>query len=78
MFTVSAVQCTDPITYKIADLNGEEIQGTFYGEELQKTSQEIFRIDKVIKRKGERSLVKWVGYPDSFNAWVDNKDLINL
>jgi len=78
VFTVSAVQYTDPITYKIVDLNGEEIQGTFYGEELQKTSQEIFRIEKVIKRKGERSLVKWVGYPDSFNSWVDNKDLINL
>ena len=77
VFTVSAVQYTDPITYKIADLNGEEIQGTFYGEELQKTSQEIFRIEKVIKRKGDRSLAKWVGYPDSFNSWVDN-NLISL
>ena len=78
VFTVSAVQYTDPITYKIVDLNGEEIQGTFYGEELQKTSQEIYRIEKVIKRKGDRSLVKWVGYPDSFNSWVDNTDLIPL
>ena len=78
VFTVSAIQYTDPTTYKIADLNGEEIQGTFYEEELQKSSQEIFRIEKVIKRKGDRSLVKWVGYPDSFNSWVDNKDLISL
>ena len=44
----------------------------------KKTSQEIFRIEKVIKRKGDRSLVKWVGYPDSLNSWVDNKDLISL
>jgi len=69
VFAVSAVQYTDPPTYKIADLNNEEIQGTFYGEQLQKTSQEIFRIEKVIKRKGNRSLVKRVGYPDSFNSW---------
>ena len=75
MFAVSAVQYIDPPTYKIADLNGEETQGTFYEQELQKTSQEIFRIEKVIRRRGDKSLVKWFGYPDSFNSWVDNKDL---
>ena len=44
---------TSPVTYKIADLNGEEIQGTFYEPELQKTSQQLFRIEKVIKRGKE-------------------------
>ena len=53
-------------TYKIADLNGEEIQGTFYEPELQKTSQELFRIEKVIKRGKKKSLVKWKGYSDGF------------
>ncbi|XP_065681474.1 uncharacterized protein LOC136095148 [Hydra vulgaris] len=69
VFTVSQVQYTDPPTYKITDHNGEEIQGTFYEQELQKTNQEIFRIEKVIK---------WYGYPDTFNSWVDNKELKNL
>jgi len=59
-------------------LNGEEIQGTFYEQELQKTSQDVFRIEKVIRRRGNKSLVEWLGYPDSFNSWVDNKDLLKL
>jgi len=67
-----------PITYKIVDYNNEEIQGTFYGQELQKTTQEMFRIEKVLKRKGNESLVKWLRYPDSFNSWVNNDDLVKL
>ena len=78
VFTVSQVQHTDPPTYKITDDNGEEIQGTFYDQELQKTSQQIFRIEKVIRRRDNKSLVKWLGYPDSMNSWVDNNDLIDL
>ena len=78
MFTISNSQYTDPSTYKITDSNGEEIQGTFYEQELQKTSQEIYRIEKVIRKRENRSLVKWLGYPESFNSWVDNKDLIKL
>ena len=78
VFTVSEVRYTDPITYKLKDLNDEEIKGSFCEQELQKTTQEMFRIEKVIKRKGDKFLVKWVGYPDQFNSWVDNKDLVKL
>ena len=78
IFTIAEVQRTQPPTYKIADLNGEEIKGTFYEPELQKTSQEIFRIEKVIKRGKKKSLVKWKGYSDDFNSWVDNKDIVNI
>ena len=59
IFTMIEVKHTSPITYKIADLIGEEIKGTFYEPELQKTSQELFRIEKVIKRGKKKSLVKW-------------------
>ena len=75
VFTVSQVQYTVPPTYKITDYNGEEIQGSFYEQELQKSTQEIFRIEKIIKKRGKKSLVKWLGYPESFNSWVDNEDL---
>jgi len=78
VFTVSEVRYTDPITYKLKDLNGEEIKGSFYEQELQKTTQEMFKIEKVIRRKGDEALVKWVGYLDEFNSWVDNKDLVKL
>ena len=40
------IKRTSPVTYKIADLNGEELEGTLYEPELQKTSQELFRIEK--------------------------------
>ena len=64
------------MTYVINDLNGEEIIGTFYGKELQKTNQQEFRIEKVIKKKGNKLYVKWKGYDSSFNSWIDKKDLV--
>ena len=78
VFTVSKNQYTDPPTYKISDQNGEEIQGTFYEQEMQKKNQEIFRIEKVIRKQKNKSFVKWYGYPESFNSWVYNKELISL
>ena len=60
----------------ISDLNGEEIVGSFYEKELQKTNQKEFRLEKVIKRKGNTLYVKWKGYNNSFNSWIDKKDLI--
>ena len=51
VFVISAVQNTIPTTYKITDYSGEEIQGTFYEPELQKTKQEVYRIEKVIKKE---------------------------
>jgi len=78
VFVVSEVRYTDPITYKLKDFNDEEIKGSFCKQELQKTTQKMFRIEKVIKRKGDKSLVKLLGYKDEFNSWVDNKDLVKL
>ena len=63
IFTVTELRYTDPPTYKITDMNGEELKGSFYEQELQKTEQEVFRIEKVIRRKGDKSLVKWVWLP---------------
>ena len=78
VFAVSKVQYTEPPTYKIKDHNDEEIQGTFYEQVMQKTNQDVYRIEKVIRKRGDKSLVKWAGYPDSFNSRVENKDLIKL
>ena len=62
----------------INDLNGEEIIRSFYEKELQKTSQEEFRIEKVLKTKGDRLYVKWKGYDNQFNRWINKKDLIRV
>ena len=63
-------------TYIISDLNGEEIVGSFYEKEFQKTNQKEFRTEKVIKRKRNKLYVNWKGYNNSFNSWIDKKDLI--
>ena len=78
VFKISKIQLNIPVTYKITDCNGEEIQGSFYEQELQKTSQDTFRIKKVLKRQGDKSLVKWMGYPKSFNSWIDMKAILKL
>ena len=67
---------TVPWTYVINDLNGEEIIGTFYEEELQKINQQEFRIENVIKKKGNKLYVKWKEYDNSFNSWIDRNDLV--
>ena len=73
---IKKVKNTVPWTYVINDLDGEEITGTFYEKELQKTNQEEFRIEKVIRRKGDKLYVKWKGYDNSFNSWIDKASLI--
>ena len=63
-------------TYVINDLNGEEIIGTFYENELQKTDQKEFRIAKVLQKNGDKLHIKWKGYESSFNSWIDKKDIV--
>ena len=73
VFVIKKIKNTVSWTYVIHDLNGEEITGTFYEKELQKIDQQEFRIEKVIKKKGYE---KWKGYDNSFNSWIDKKDLV--
>ena len=68
-FVIKKVKHTVPWTYVINDLNGEEIIGTFYEKELQKTHQQEFRIEKIIKRKVDKLYVKWKGYDSSFKSF---------
>ena len=68
-FVVSTIKNAVPWTYVINDLSGEE-------KELQKTNQKEFRIEKIIRRKGDALYVKWKGYDNPFNSWIDKKDLV--
>ncbi|KAL9979621.1 hypothetical protein ACROYT_G017304 [Oculina patagonica] len=80
IFKINKIQYTNPITYKLKDLRDEEIQGSFYEPELLKAKQDVFRIDKVIRRdyKKKQALVKWKGYSDDFNSWIPIKDLKDI
>ena len=76
IFVIKKIKNTVPWTYVINDLNSEEITGNFYEKELQKTNQKEFRIEKVLKRKGDKLYVKWKGYDNSFNSWINKNDLL--
>ena len=78
MFRINKIVLTISITYKVIDLNGEEIEGSFYEQELQKTTQVTFRIDKVLKRQEDKTLVNWMGYPNLFNSWIHTKAMVKL
>ena len=71
VFVIKKVKDTVPWTYVINDLNGNEIIGTFYEKELQKTNQKEFRIEKILRKKGNKLYVKWKGYHNSFNSRID-------
>ena len=75
-FVIDRMKNTVPWTYVINDLNGKKNTGTFYENELRKTNQKEFRIEKVIKRKGNKLYVKWNGYDNSFNSWINKNDII--
>ena len=80
IFPVDKIQSTNPITYRLKDLNNEEIQGSFYEPELLKAKQDVFHIEKVLRRdyKEKQALVKWLGYSDDFNSWIPLSGLQDL
>jgi hypothetical protein len=85
MFKVKKVVRRNPIVYIIEDLEGEEIKGLWYSEELQRVSSDestTFRIEEILKTRGtgakKQVFVKWQGYPSKFNSWVFSKDLQDL
>ena len=73
---IKKVKSTVTWTYFISDFNGEVIIGTFYENEWQKTNKKEFRVEKIIKRKGNKLYIKWKGYNNSFSSWIDKKDIV--
>lgn len=77
LFTVTRVRPTVPVTYELEDYRGEPVQGGFYAEEIVKTKvPTVFEIAKVLKRRGNKLLVRWKGYDRSHDSWIDRGDLV--
>lgn len=77
IFLVKKVAPTEPITYHLSDLNGNEIKGCFYEYELQKTKNtDIYLVEKIIRRKGNKVFVKWLGFDDSHSSWINANDVL--
>lgn len=85
LFQIHEVLKTNPITYRVRDLNSEVIEGSFYERELQQVllpRRREFKIEKVIKTRGKgkrkQLLIKWMGYPESFNSWIYSSAVTKL
>ena len=78
LFKIHSINKSNVITYKIKDLNDEIIEGIFYEKELQKTknTSEVYVIEKIIRKNKNKYFVKWRGYSNEFNSWVDKDDII--
>ena len=68
--------------YKLKDLNGKEITGNFYSNELQKVEKDensLWFIEKILRKrklgKKKQLFVKWIGFSDEYNSWVDADDI---
>ena len=67
VFVIKKLKNTAPWTHVISILKDEEIDGTLW----EKTFRKGFRVEKVLKRKGDKLQIKWRGYDSSFNRWID-------
>ena len=79
IFTIRKIDKKLPLSYWVRDLNGCSIEGVIYHKELKQTVlPEMYEIEKVVKTVTDKKsgakkyLVKWAGYPDHFNSYVDN------
>ena len=71
--------CSEVPTYKVDEWDDTKFQGTFYEHDLQKVTVEeddLFRIDKIIKRKGDKVLVHWKGWPDKYDTWLNESAVL--
>ena len=78
LFKIYDINISDVIMYKLKDMNDEIIEGSFYEKELQKTNNTSgeYIIEKIIKTKNNKIYVKWRGYSNNFNSWINKKDVI--
>lgn len=77
IFKIRKINYTNPTTYLLEDQSGENIEGAFYTEELQKTNySDVYLVEKVLRRKGNKLYVKWLGLDNRHNSWVNKKDVV--
>lgn len=76
IFIVSEVLRTSPVTYRLKDMDGEELIGSFYAEEMSKYDSEIYEIEKVLKKSKGKLLVKWRGYDKP--TWIREQNVEKL
>ena len=82
IFKIKAVSSRFPFVYYLQDYNEEQIEGSFYEQELQKVKYPnvflVENIEKTRRHKGKiQHFVKWLGWDKKWNQWIDDKDLVD-
>ena len=78
MFDVIKIVPGWPVTYKLKELDGTSVEGTFYEQELQKVHVDddtVWRIEKILRRRGDQLYVQWKGWPKKYNSWIHKRDI---
>lgn len=76
IFKITNVYNSNPITYSIKDYKGTQIEGKFYEKEMQKVKHpDGYLIERIIKKKGNKALVRWLGFDKNHDTWEEIKDL---
>ena len=77
LFKIYAVKISNPVVYYLEDMKGNKIAGAFYEEEMQLTKHEdIYLVEKVLRRKGNQLFVKWLGLDKSHNSWISKISVV--
>ena len=77
IFKINNIRKTNPCVYLLTDVNNSNIQGTFYSQELQKVHYpDIYLVEKVLKSKGNKVYVKWLGFDNRHNSWINKSDVV--
>src|SRR5436190_15239077 len=77
VFTIFAVKPTSPTTYILQDKKGEILKGGFYEQEILKSKTgDVYLVEKVLKRKEDKALVRWAGFDKSHDSWIPITQLI--
>ena len=77
IFIIDDIKTSNVHYYFLKDLQGEKIDGMFYEQELLKTKQnDLYIIEKIISKNKDKYLVKWKNYPDKFNSYVNQNDIV--
>ncbi|XP_070162568.1 uncharacterized protein [Polyergus mexicanus] len=72
IFRITKIQRTYPVTYLLKDSRGEPIAGGFYEHELLRVDDpNVYLVEKVLRRKGDKIYVKWLGMDESHNSWIN-------
>ena len=77
LFKIYKINKSNVITYRLKDMNNENIDGIFYEKEIQKSKNVTgeYIIEKILKTKGNKIYVKWRGYSNNFNSWIDKNNV---